>query len=169
MDAFSEAVRKRMMADVPVAVFLSGGLDSSMVAAMAKRHLPKSQPVLHSFSVGISPDAPDLQAARKVAKHIGTEHHEYIFSAQEGFDAIESVVWHLETYDPSPIRSGAPMLLLCKLVSQYAKVCLCGEAADEVLAGYLYFASAATKDQLHVETVRKVQNLHGLQLQFQVS
>jgi len=136
---FEQAVVKRLMADVPVGTFLSGGLDSSLVAAMAKRHCKE----LHSFS--------DLQAARKVASFLGTIHHERIFTIQEGFEAVKSVIYHLETYDPSPIRSGCAMF---------------GEGADEVFAGYLYFHEAVSPAQLHVETVKKVKALHGVQLQF---
>ena len=168
-NALDAAVKKRMMADVPVAVFLSGGLDSSTMAAMAKRHLPETQPELHSFSVGVgSPEqSPDVLAARVAAKALGTVHHEIIFTPEEGFAAIRDVIYYLESYDPSPMRSGVAMYLLCGEVAKFAKVCICGEAADEVFAGYLYFNEAKDTGMLHRETVTKIKNLHGVQLQFQ--
>lgn len=160
---FERAVKKRLMADVPVGVFLSGGLDSSLVAAVAKKY--NTQEVLHSFSVGLE-NSPDLAAAREVAEFLGTRHHERIFTIEEGVQKVRDVIYYLETYDPGTIRSGVPMSMLTELTSKHVKVSLSGEGSDEVFAGYLYFYDSPSVEELHRETVRKVKGLHGAQVQF---
>eukprot|EP00963_Diacronema_lutheri_P004639 scaffold348_cov329-Pavlova_lutheri.AAC.56 len=162
-EVFEQAVKKRLMADVPVGVFLSGGLDSSLVAAVAKKY--NTQEVLHSFSVGLE-NSPDLQAARDVAEFLGTRHHERIFTIEEGVQKVRDVIYYLETYDPGTIRSGVPMSMLTELTSKHVKVSLSGEGSDEVFAGYLYFYDSPSVEELHRETVRKVKGLHGAQVQF---
>jgi asparagine synthase (glutamine-hydrolysing) len=157
--AFEQAVRRQMMSDVPYAVLLSGGLDSSLVAAVAARALPPSRR-LHTFSVGLR-GSPDLAAARRVAAHIGSEHHEVVFTVQEGLDALPEVVRHLETFDVTTIRAGTPMYLLSRAVrARGFKMVLSGEGSDEAFAGYLYFHRAPSREELHRETVDKLRDLH---------
>jgi asparagine synthase (glutamine-hydrolysing) len=225
-ESLETAVRKRLMAEVPYGVLLSGGLDSSLIAAIAARetekiaaglsttaddynldqskyylrcqsvyfclctllwnylflsfsrislHLhisnltfkpppttggPRSWPKLHSFSIGL-PGSPDLAAAREVAQHLGTIHHEYVFTLQEALDAVADVVYHLETYDVTTIRASTPMYLLSrKIKAMGVKMVLSGEGADEVFGGYLYFHSAPDAASFHTETVTRVKNLH---------
>ncbi|KAJ8097420.1 hypothetical protein POJ06DRAFT_261312 [Lipomyces tetrasporus] len=178
------AVRKRLMAEVPYGVLLSGGLDSSLIASIAARETLKAQsidvngealtgvdekgnlsgaaswPRLHSYAVGL-PGAPDLVAARKVAKFIGTVHHEHTFTLQEGLDALSDVIYHLETFDVTTIRASTPMYLLSrKIKAQGVKMVLSGEGSDEIFGGYLYFGAAPSKDDFHRETVLRVKNLH---------
>eukprot|EP00322_Chrysochromulina_rotalis_P031414 CAMPEP_0115846352 /NCGR_PEP_ID=MMETSP0287-20121206/9818_1 /TAXON_ID=412157 /ORGANISM="Chrysochromulina rotalis, Strain UIO044" /LENGTH=602 /DNA_ID=CAMNT_0003300143 /DNA_START=132 /DNA_END=1940 /DNA_ORIENTATION=+ len=165
---FMAAVEKRMMADVPYGVLLSGGLDSSLCASTIAR-LKRSRflrtgnqedltPV-KSFSIGLN-GSPDLAAARKVADFIGTEHYGFEFTVQEGIDAISDVIYHLETYDVTTIRAGTPMFLLArKIKSMGIKMVMSGEGADETLAGYLYFHKAPNGTELHEECVRKVGDL----------
>jgi asparagine synthase (glutamine-hydrolysing) len=152
-----------MMSDVPWGVLLSGGLDSSLVASCASRHAARCQqqwPRLHSFSVGLK-GSPDLAAAKKVAAHLGTQHHSFEFTVQEGLDAIEDVIHTLETYDTTTIRAATPMYLMArKIKAGGVKMVISGEGADEALAGYLYFHKAPNKEALHKETVSKLQNLH---------
>lgn len=163
------AVEKRLMADVPYGVFLSGGLDSSLVASIMARvrrerflihgHTSDLQPV-RSFSIGLE-GSPDLAAAQKVADFIGTDHYGYTFTVQEGIDAVADVIYHLETYDVTTIRAGTPMFLLARKVkSMGIKMVMSGEGADETLAGYLYFHKAPNGTELHEECVRKVEALH---------
>ena len=163
---FCNAVRKRMMCDVPYGVFLSGGLDSSLVAAVAARYSQsrienpdeKAWWPLHSFSVGFSKSSPDLIAAREVAKHIGVaHHHEWVCTIQEGIDALRDVIYHLETYDVTTIRAGTAMYLLSRRIKALGVKCvLSGEGSDEALAGYLYFHKAPSDAELYHETVRKL-------------
>ena len=158
------AVVKRLMADVPFGVLLSGGLDSSLVTAIAVRHgksatnsLAWSEKV-HSFSIGIK-GAPDLVAARKVASFLGTEHHEFTFTPQEALDALPDVIWHLETFEQ--VRASVPMYLLSrKIKAMGVKMVLSGEGADEAFGGYLYFHKAPSADEFHRECVRKTTRLH---------
>jgi asparagine synthase (glutamine-hydrolysing) len=157
-DAFVVAVRRRLMADVPVGVFISGGLDSSLVAAVAKRYLAPDY-VFHSFACGLA-GSPDLAAARRVAEFLKTEHHELIFTVEEGIAALDRVIYHLETYDVTTVRASTPMYLLSKLVKQYVKVILSGEGADEVLGGYLYFHNAPSAAEFQRETVRRLRLLY---------
>ncbi|KAI8889088.1 asparagine synthase [Backusella circina FSU 941] len=170
-ESLENAVRKRLMAEVPYGVLLSGGLDSSLIAAIAARETDKIAatadqngntlwPRLHSFSIGL-PGSPDLIAAREVAKHLHTVHHEYTFTIQEALDAVNDVIYHLETYDVTTIRASTPMYLLSrKIKAMGVKMVLSGEGADEVFGGYLYFHSAPDTDSFHTETVTRVKNLH---------
>ncbi|EJU05433.1 asparagine synthase [Dacryopinax primogenitus] len=190
-ETLEAAVRKRLMSEVPYGVLLSGGLDSSLIASIAARetdkvaqelmqrrqrhllvngsstptHGPEEYPIaswpqLHSFSVGL-PNSPDLLAARKAAAFLGTIHHEYTFTVQEGLDALEDVIYHLETYDVTTCRASTPMYLLSrKIKAMGVKMVLSGEGSDEIFAGYLYFHAAPTPDDLHVECVKRVKNLH---------
>lgn len=154
------AVEKRLMTDVPYAVLLSGGLDSSLVASITNRICNKKGEKLHSFSIGLK-GAPDLLAARKVAKFLGTIHHEIIFTVQDGLDCIRDLIWHLETYDTTTIRASTPMYLLSRKIKAYGiKMVLSGEGADEILGGYLYFHNAPGNEEFHKECVDRVKNLH---------
>jgi asparagine synthase (glutamine-hydrolysing) len=162
-----KAVQKRLMADVPYGVLLSGGLDSSLICSITsklRREATNSESdpwggKLHSFSIGLT-DAPDLKYARIVADFCGTVHHEYNFTVQEGLDAITDLIWHLETYDVTTIRASTPMYLMSRLIKSLGiKMVLSGEGADEILGGYLYFHNAPSDDQFHQECVSRVQNL----------
>jgi asparagine synthase (glutamine-hydrolysing) len=168
--ALEDAVERQLMADVPYGVLLSGGLDSSIISAVAKKFSAKRiesgnteaawWPQLHSFAVGLV-GSPDLAAARKVADHIGTVHHEIHFTVQEGLDAIRDVIYHIETYDVTTIRASTPMYLLSRVIkSMGVKMVLSGEGADEIFGGYLYFHKAPNAEELHKETVRKLSKLH---------
>jgi len=169
-DALEAAVERQLMADVPYGVLLSGGLDSSIISAVAKKYAAKRiesgnteeawWPQLHSFAVGLE-GSPDLIAARKVADHIGTIHHEIHFTVQEGLDAVRDVIYHVETYDVTTIRASTPMYLLSRVIkSMGVKMVLSGEGADEIFGGYLYFHKAPNPEELHKETVRKLNKLH---------
>lgn len=168
--ALEDAVHRQLMSDVPYGVLLSGGLDSSVISAIAKKYAAfrvESQdneqaywPQLHSFAVGLI-GSPDLAAAKKVADHIGTIHHEIHFTVQEGLDAIRDVIYHLETYDVTTVRASTPMYLLARVIkSMGVKMVLSGEGADEVFGGYLYFHKAPNAKEFHDETVRKLGKLH---------
>jgi asparagine synthase (glutamine-hydrolysing) len=160
---FTNAVRRRMMAEVPYGILLSGGLDSSLVAAVASR-LAKEEGQLApmaSFSIGLKDQSPDLIAARNVAKFLGTKHYEFTFTLQDGLDALRKLIWHLESYDVTTIRASTPMFLLSRKIKALGyKMVLSGEGSDEELGGYLYFSEAPTKQSFHTETVRRVKNLH---------
>ena len=169
-DALSDSVHRQLMSDVPYGVLLSGGLDSSITSALAKKfaaHRVESNdeqdawwPQLHSFSVGLE-GSPDLAAAQEVAKHIGTVHHEIKFTIQEGLDAIKEVIYHLETYDITTIRASTPMYLMARAIKALGiKMVLSGEGADELFGGYLYFHKAPNEREFHEETVRKLEKLH---------
>ncbi|KAJ7582913.1 asparagine synthase [Mycena floridula] len=188
-ETLEEAVRKRLMSEVPYGVLLSGGLDSSLIASIAARETEKinqaqyelrkrklqeqtsgpptpksatltSWPQLHSFSIGLE-NSPDLLAARKAAHFLGTVHHEYVFTVQEGLDAIPEVIYHLETYDVTTVRASTPMYLLSrKIKAMGVKMVLSGEGSDEILGGYLYFHAAPDSKSFHQECVRRVKNLH---------
>ncbi|MFZ0489322.1 MAG: asparagine synthase B, partial [Salegentibacter sp.] len=154
------ATKKRLMADVPLGVLLSGGLDSSLTSSIAARLMAESGQKLHSFSIGLDETAPDLIAARKVADFLGTEHTELYFTVEEGIEIIKQLVWHLETYDVTSIRASTPMYFLSKgIVDKGIKVVLSGEGADEIFGGYLYFKNAPTPDDFQKETIRRVQRL----------
>ncbi|KAF0688459.1 Aste57867_19924 [Aphanomyces stellatus] len=166
--AFETAVTKRMMSDVPWGVLLSGGLDSSLVASIACRHQRKLyagsdsewSPRLHSFTIGLE-NSPDLAAAKEVAKYLGTIHHSYTYTIQEGIDAVSDVIYHLETYDVTTIRASTPMFLMSrKIKAMGIKMVLSGEGADEVFGGYLYFHKAPNAQAFHNETVDKLKGLH---------
>lgn len=169
-DALEAAVHRQLMSDVPYGVLLSGGLDSSVTSAIAKKYSQKRiesddtseawWPQLHSFSVGLE-GSPDLAAAKKVAAHIGTVHHEIKFTIQEGLDAIKDVIYNLETYDITTIRASTPMYLMARVIkSMGIKMVLSGEGADELFGGYLYFHKAPNAKEFHEETVRKLKKLH---------
>lgn len=169
-DALADAVHRQLMSDVPYGVLLSGGLDSSITSALAKKFAAKRiesgdtqtawWPQLHSFSVGLE-GSPDLAAAQKVAEHIGTVHHEIKFTIQEGLDAIREVIYHLETYDITTIRASTPMFLMARAIKALGiKMVLSGEGADELFGGYLYFHKAPNAEEFHEETVRKLDKLH---------
>lgn len=194
--SLERAVRKRLMAEVPYGVLLSGGLDSSLVAAIAQRetlrlraasmgkanglhdHEQQSSeelvgiddddelstvtwlPQLHSFSIGL-PDAPDTKAALEVARFLGTRHHDFTFTIEDGLNALQDVIFHLETYDVTTIRASTPMFLLSrKIKAMGVKMVLSGEGSDEIFGGYLYFHAAPDKQAFHAETVRRIKNLH---------
>jgi len=169
-DALEKAVHRQLMSDVPYGVLLSGGLDSSIISAITKKYAAKRiesndtqmawYPQLHSFAVGLE-GSPDLTAAKKVAEHIGSVHHEIHFTIQEGLDAISDVIYHLETYDVTTVRASTPMYLLARVIkSMGIKMVLSGEGADEIFGGYLYFHKAPNAQAFHEETVRKLGKLH---------
>lgn len=169
-DALEAAVKRQLMSDVPYGVLLSGGLDSSIISAIAKKHSALRVetgdqqnawwPQLHSFAVGLV-GSPDLIAAKKVAEHIHTVHHEINFTVQQGLDAISDVIYHLETYDVTTVRASTPMYLLARAIKAMGvKMVLSGEGADEIFGGYLYFHKAPSAKDLHEETVRKLDKLH---------
>ena len=168
--ALEEAVRRQLMSDVPYGVLLSGGLDSSVISAIAAKYAQRRVetggreaawwPRLHSFAVGLK-GAPDLAKARMVAEHIGTVHHEINYTIQEGLDAIRDVIYSIETYDVTTVRASTPMYLLARVIkSMGIKMVLSGEGADEVFGGYLYFHKAPNAKAFHEETVRKLSKLH---------
>jgi asparagine synthase (glutamine-hydrolysing) len=169
-DALEAAVKRQLMSDVPYGVLLSGGLDSSVISAVAKRNAAKRVetdqqtdawwPQLHSFAVGLK-GAPDLAKAKEVADHIGTVHHEINYTVQEGLDAIRDVIYFIETYDVTTVRASTPMYLLARVIkSMGIKMVLSGEGADEVFGGYLYFHKAPDAKAFHEETVRKLSKLY---------
>jgi asparagine synthase (glutamine-hydrolysing) len=168
--ALEAAVHRQLMCDVPYGVLISGGVDSSLISAIAAKFsekrveegdaAPAWWPRLHSFAVGLE-GAPDLAPARKVAAHIGAVHHEIHFTVQEGLDALSDVVYHVETFDVTTIRASTPMyLLMRKIHAMGIKMVLSGEGADEIFGGYLYFHKAPDGPELHFETIRKLQKLH---------
>ena len=165
-----EAVKQQLMSDVPYGVLLSGGLDSSIISAIAQKYAAKRVedggqtgawwPRLHSFAVGLK-GAPDLEKARCVAEHIGTVHHEINYTIQEGLDAIRDVIYFTETYDVTTVRASTPMYLLARVIkSMGIKMVLSGEGADGIFGGYLYFHKAPSAQAFHEETVRKLSKLH---------
>ncbi|OAX84422.1 asparagine synthase (glutamine-hydrolyzing) [Emergomyces africanus] len=195
-ETLEKSVRKRLMAEVPYGVLLSGGLDSSLVASIAQRETLRQQaasssaatngqvngdassaglvgiddsnelstvttlPQLHSFSIGL-PDAPDTKAALEVANFLGTKHHAFTFTLEDGLNALSDVIYHLETYDVTTIRASTPMYLLSRKIKGLGvKMVLSGEGSDEIFGGYLYFHAAPSKEAFHEETVARVKNLH---------
>ena len=169
-DALEAAVRRQLMSDVPYGVLLSGGLDSSVVSAIAKKYAARRVetdgqkeawwPQLHSFAIGLK-GAPDLVKAREVADFIGTVHHEINYTIQEGLDALRDVIYFIETYDVTTVRASTPMYLLARVIkSMGIKMVLSGEGADEVFGGYLYFHKAPDARAFHEETVRKLSKLY---------
>jgi asparagine synthase (glutamine-hydrolysing) len=169
-EALEAAVHRQLMSDVPYGVLLSGGLDSSITSAIAKKFARKRiesddvteawYPQLHSFAVGLE-GSPDLAAARKVANYLGTIHHEIQFTIQEGLDAIRDVIYNIETYDVTTIRASTPMYLMARVIkSMGIKMVLSGEGSDELFGGYLYFHKAPNAREFHEETVRKLSKLH---------
>ena len=169
-EALEAAVKRQLMSDVPYGVLLSGGLDSSVTSAIAKKYAHKRVesddmhdawwPRLHSFAVGLK-GAPDLAKAKEVADFIGTVHHEVNYTIQEGIDAIRDVIYFIETYDVTTVRASTPMYLLARVIkSMGIKMVLSGEGADEVFGGYLYFHKAPSAEEFHKETVRKIAKLY---------
>ncbi len=169
-DALEKAVHRQLMSDVPYGVLLSGGLDSSVVAAITKKFARNRiesgdqeeawYPQLHSFAVGLE-GSPDLKAAKKAADHIGTIHHEIHFTIQEGLDAIRDVIYFLETYDVTTVRASTPMYLMARVIkSMGIKMVLSGEGSDELFGGYLYFHKAPNAQEFHEENVRKLSKLY---------
>ena len=169
-DALTAAVKRQLMSDVPYGVLLSGGLDSSVISAIAEKfseHRIEDDsktkaywPRLHSFAVGLK-GAPDLAKAKMVADHIGTVHHEINYTIQEGLDAIRDVIYFIETYDVTTVRASTPMYLLARVIkSMGIKMVLSGEGADEIFGGYLYFHKAPSAQAFHEETVRKLGKLY---------
>jgi asparagine synthase (glutamine-hydrolysing) len=169
-EALDAAVHRQLMSDVPYGVLLSGGLDSSVTSALAKKYADKRVesgdsegawwPQLHSFAIGLE-GSPDLAAAQKVADHLSTVHHEIKFTIQEGMDAIRDVIYHLETYDITTVRASTPMYLMARAIKAMGiKMVLSGEGSDEIFGGYLYFHKAPNAEEFHKETVRKLDKLH---------
>ncbi len=169
-DALEAAVKRQLMSDVPYGVLLSGGLDSSVISAIAQKYSqrrieddsnsPAWWPRLHSFAVGLK-GAPDLAKARMVADHIGTVHHEINYTIQEGLDVIRDVIYFIETYDVTTVRASTPMYLLARVIkSMGIKMVLSGEGADEIFGGYLYFHKAPNAKAFHEETIRKIGKLY---------
>ena len=169
-EALEAAVRRQLMSDVPYGVLLSGGLDSSVISAIAKKYAARRVetddeseawwPQLHSFAIGLK-GAPDLAKAREVAEFIGTVHHEINYTIQEGLDAVRDVIYYIETYDVTTVRASTPMYLLARVIkSMGIKMVLSGEGADEVFGGYLYFHKAPDARAFHEETLRKLSKLY---------
>jgi len=154
------AVRKRLLSDVPLGAFLSGGLDSSIIAAVAKKYMPQ----LHTFAVGAE-GSRDLQAARRVARHIGSSHHEYQYTAGEVEKNLPEILYHLESFDQDLVRSAMPTWFCARLVSEHVKVILTGEGADELFAGYKYHKRITDEQALHHELRDSISRLHNINLQ----
>ena len=161
-EKFIKSVVRHLMSEVPYGVLLSGGLDSSIVASIAAREYKKlgNLDVMRSYCIGLE-GSPDIKAAEKVAKFIGTRHYSFIYTIEQGLDAISDVIYHLETFDVTTIRASTPMYLMArKIKATGIKMVLSGEGSDEIFAGYLYFHKAPNKEELHKESVRKVKDLH---------
>lgn len=154
------AVNDRMLADVPVGVSLSGGLDSSIVTALAREETDD----LHSFAVGVE-GSPDLEAARQMSRYLDTVHHEYVYGTQDMVEALPNVLYHLESFDPALVRSAIPNYFLAKLASEHVKVILTGEGADEIYAGYDYLARYEEPEELQDEMLHITNALHNTNLQ----
>jgi asparagine synthase (glutamine-hydrolysing) len=163
-DVLVRSVERQMMGDVPVGVFLSGGLDSSLVAAIAARWCARQGTVLHTFAVGTQ-GSPDLLAARTVAEFLGTEHHETDYRAAEALESLPNVVRAIESFDPGLVRSAVPNYMLARMTRQHVRVVLTGEGADELFAGYDYMHEISEPESLHAELERTVRSLHNLNLQ----
>ena len=169
-NGLESAVKQQLMGDVPYGVLLSGGLDSSIIAAITQKFSKKRiesdskeaawWPQLHSFAIGLE-GSPDLIAAQKAADYIGTVHHEVHFTIQEALDALPDVIYHIETYDITTVRASTPMYLLARVIkSMGIKMVLSGEGSDELFGGYLYFHKAPDAKEFHEELVRKMSKLH---------
>ena len=170
----TQAVERRLMADVPFGVLLSGGLDSSIIASITsrmyeayqKKHIDDdfAYKTLHSFCIGLE-GSPDLKASREVANFLKTKHHEFTFTVEEGIDAISDVIYHTETFNPTTIRASTPMFLLARKIKTLGiKMVLTGEGADEIFGGYLYFHKAPNKKEFHDENIRKLKDLYKYDL-----
>nr|CEL72208.1 TPA: asparagine synthase, putative [Toxoplasma gondii VEG] len=169
-EALEAAVRKRLMCDVPFGLMLSGGVDSSIIAAIAAKEFQKMSATekgshiwtnqIHAFSIGLK-DGPDRKFAKMVADMLGTVHHEFTFELEEGLDALDDVIYMIETYDITTVRASVPMYLLCRMIKSLGvKVVLTGEGADEVFGGYLYFHSAPNREAFHRELQNKLNLVH---------
>jgi len=161
-EKFEESVKRHLLAEVPYGVLLSGGLDSSLVAAVCQREHNKlgNSDKLRSFCIGLK-GSPDLAAAEDVAKFLGTRHFGFEFTVQQGLDVLSDVIYHLETFDVTTVRASTPMFLLARRIKATGvKMVLSGEGSDEVFGGYLYFHKAPNPEELHKETVRKVRDLY---------
>jgi len=159
-ETIEHSVTKRLMSDVPLGAFLSGGLDSSIIAAIARQHVEK----LHTFSVGIE-GSHDLEAAQMVARHLGTIHHEYILTSDEVMGKLPEIIYDLESFDQDLVRSAIPCYFVSRLAADYVKVILTGEGADELFAGYNYYRNIHNPEHLSQELRRSVNNLHNVNLQ----
>lgn len=160
-EALIASTKKRLMSDVPLGVLLSGGLDSSLISSIVQRLNSEQGLETHSFSVGLTLDAPDMKAARKVADFIGTTHHDVTFTVEEGINTVPKIIWHLETYDVTTIRASTPMYFLSRAIREMGiKVVLSGEGSDEILGGYLYFHNSPSVEEFQKETIRRVGLLH---------
>ncbi len=159
-----DSVHRQMMGDVPVGVFLSGGLDSTVIAAIAARYYAERDQQLKTFAVGTEGSA-DILAARQAAAYLGTDHHEHLYTAEEAMEAVAPVVRAIEHFDPSLVRSAVPNYLLAEMTARHVKVVLTGEGADELFAGYSYLRDFSDPDELNDELIRTVQGLHNLNLQ----
>jgi asparagine synthase (glutamine-hydrolysing) len=159
-NTLEEAVDKRLMSDVPVGAFLSGGLDSSIIAAMMRPHIEE----LHTFTVGFEGSG-DLLAARKVAQHLGTIHHEHVLTREDIYEHLPRIIYHLESFDQDLVRSAIPCYFTSRLAAKHVKVILTGEGADELFAGYTYYRDLHGDDGLHDELRRSVSTMHNINLQ----
>ena len=159
-DTIEAAVKKRLLSDVPLGAFLSGGLDSSIIAAVARKYMPE----LHTFSVGIE-GSRDLEAARRVAQHIHSTHHEYVYTAAEVVEKLPEIIYHLESFDQDLVRSAIPTWFCARMAADEVKVILTGEGADELFAGYTYHKGITNREALHSELRRSVTRLHNINLQ----
>lgn len=160
-ELLTKAVKKRLMSDAPLGVLLSGGLDSSLVTSIVVREAKKQGQKVKSFSVGMDPNSLDLKKARTAAEFLGTEHHEVIFTSQDGIKLLDELIYKTESYDVTTTRAATPMLILSKYIASLGvKVVLSGEGADEVFGGYLYFLNAPGYQEFHEECVRRVKRLH---------
>lgn len=159
-NTLESSVRKRLMSDVPLGVFLSGGLDSSILASITSRYVSP----LHSFATGTE-DSADILAARKVAEYLGTIHHEYLLTEEKIFDALPDVIYSLESFDQDLVRNGLPCYFTSKIAAEHVKVVLTGEGADELFCGYNYYRDINDRGELHKELRRSIQNLHNINLQ----
>ena len=159
-ETIEAAVKKRLLSDVPLGAFLSGGLDSSIIAAVARKYMPE----LHTFAVGIE-GSRDLKAARHVARHIGSTHHEYMYTAAEVVEELPEIIYHLESFDQDLVRSAIPTWFCARMAAEKVKVILTGEGADELFAGYAYHKEITDYNALHSELCRSVSRLHNINLQ----
>lgn len=159
-ETLTEAVRKRLMSQMPYGVLLSGGLDSSLLSSIASRLSAENGKKLQSFSIALNADAPDAKAARQAAEFLGTDHHEIHFTVQQGVEILEKIIWNIETYDIISVRASVPMFLLSKVIAEKGiKVILSGEGADEIFGGHLYFRNAPSTEEFQKETIERVQKL----------
>ena len=163
-EVLTQAVREQMMSDVPIGLLLSGGLDSAVISTIIKPMLEETKQQFITFTVG-QEGSPDITAARMMSEHLGTDHHEYLFTSEEACSIIPDVVYHLETYEPELIRSAIPNYFLARLASKYVKVVLTGEGSDELFAGYLYFRDAPNSIAIHKELRRIFHHLHNVNCQ----